>query len=179
MKRNELFKTLTELYGTEPDYPWHDWNAVLRHTNNKKWYAVVLEVQESKLGLTGDRIVDALNVKCDLQLIGSLRQQHGFYPAYHMNKDSWISILLDGSVPAEIILNLVDMSYQLTKEKIVKDAHKDLSQLALRNSSGGIERKNSSEKIIKIFEKVSLIYWRRHDKMSKQLSIYKGNDSRY
>lgn len=73
MKRNELFKTLTELYGTEPDYPWHDWNAVLRHTNNKKWYAVVLEVQESKLGLTGDRIVDALNVKCDPQLIGSLR----------------------------------------------------------------------------------------------------------
>ncbi|EJW92779.1 hypothetical protein EVA_19113, partial [gut metagenome] len=27
----ELFEWVKETYGTEPDYPWHDWNAVLRH----------------------------------------------------------------------------------------------------------------------------------------------------
>ena len=26
-------------YGTEPEYPWHDWNAVLRHNDNNKWYS--------------------------------------------------------------------------------------------------------------------------------------------
>lgn len=80
----------------------------------------MLEVQESKLELPSDWIVDVLNVKCDPLLLGSLRQQQGFYPAYHMNKESWISILLNVSVPAETILNLVDMSYQLTKKKVIK-----------------------------------------------------------
>ena len=61
--------------------------------------------------------MDVVNVKSDPLLIGSLRQQSGFFPAYHMNKDSWISIALDGSVPADTIMNLVDISYQLTKKK--------------------------------------------------------------
>ena len=100
MNRQEIFEWVKATYGTESDYPWNDWNAVLRHKDNNKWYGVVLEVAESKLGLTGDRIVDVLNVKCDPILIGSLRQQAGYFPAYHMNKESWISILLDGSVRA-------------------------------------------------------------------------------
>lgn len=116
MNRQEIFEWVKETYGTEPDYPWNDWNAVLRHKDSNKWYGVVLEVAESKLGLTGDKIVDVLNVKCDPILIGSLRQQKGYFPAYHMNKESWISILLDGSVPAEEIKNLIELSYNMTKK---------------------------------------------------------------
>ena len=76
-----------------------------------------MELPECKLGLPGERIVDVLNVKCDPILIGSLRQQKGFFPAYHMNKDSWISILLDNSVSADEIKNLIEMSYRLTMKK--------------------------------------------------------------
>jgi len=117
MNRQEIFEWVKETYGTEPDYPWSDCNAVLRHKDNKKWYGVVLKVEESKLGLTGDKMADVLNVKCDPILIGSLRQQKGYFPAYHMNKESWISILLDGSVPLDEIKNLIDLSYGLTKKK--------------------------------------------------------------
>lgn len=120
MNRQEIFEWVKETYGTEPDYPWNDWNAVLRHKDNNKWYGVVMEVAESKLGLTGDKIVDLLNVKCDPILIGSLRQQKGYFPAYHMNKDSWISILLDVSVPSDEIKNLIEMSYNLTKKRVSK-----------------------------------------------------------
>ena len=67
-----------------------------------------------------DKIVDLLNVKCDPILIGSLRQQKGYFPAYHMNKDSWISILLDGSVPSDEIKNLIEISYNLTKKRVSK-----------------------------------------------------------
>ena len=42
---------IRDRYGTEPEYPWHDWNAVLRHNDNNKWYGVVLEVSADKLGL--------------------------------------------------------------------------------------------------------------------------------
>lgn len=38
----------------------------------------VLEISEKKLGLTGEGIVDVINVKCDPVLIGSLREQSGF-----------------------------------------------------------------------------------------------------
>ena len=115
--RKELFEWVRETYGTLPDYPWDDWNAVLRHKENNKWYCLVMELPECKLGLPGERIVDVLNVKCDPILIGSLRQQKGFFPAYHMNKDSWISILLDNSVSADEIKNLIEMSYRLTMKK--------------------------------------------------------------
>lgn len=116
MERSELFEWVKETYGTAPDYPWNDWNAVLRHAENKKWYAVILEVPAQKLGLAGNRIIDILNVKSDPFLIGSLRSKQGYFPAYHMNKEKWLSIALDGSVPDDEINNLLDMSYKLTRK---------------------------------------------------------------
>lgn len=65
MTRQELFTWIRQQYGTEPEYPWHDWNAVLRHNDNNKWYGVVLEVSADKLGLPKAGIVDVLNVKSD------------------------------------------------------------------------------------------------------------------
>lgn len=43
------------------------------------------------------------------------RMQAGYAPAYHMNKEQWISILLDDSVATEKIRNLISMSYEMTK----------------------------------------------------------------
>lgn len=80
MTRQELFDWAKEQYGTEPEYPWKDKNAVLRHENNRKWYGVVLEVGREKLGLSGEGNVDVLNIKCEPMLIGSLRTQEGFFP---------------------------------------------------------------------------------------------------
>lgn len=118
MDRQEVFEWVEESYGTKPDYPWKDRNAVLRHKSNNKWYGVILEVSRRKLGLNEDELVDILNVKCDPEMIGSLRQQPGYFPAYHMNKEKWISILLDGTVPQTDITSLLDMSFELTRSPI-------------------------------------------------------------
>ena len=53
MTRQDVFSWCRHQYGTEPDYPWNDWNAVLRHTDNNKWYGVIIEVDRSKLGMDG------------------------------------------------------------------------------------------------------------------------------
>ena len=103
-----------ETFGTEPDYPWDDWNCVLRHKHNNKWYALVAEISERKLGLSSDRIIDVLNVKCDPLLIGSLRLKPGFFPAYHMNKLHWISVLLPDA-PDDVVQFLVNVSFEATK----------------------------------------------------------------
>lgn len=117
MTRQEVFTWCRQQYGTEPEYPWNDWNAVLRHTENQKWYGVILEVGRNKLGLSGDGEVDVLNVKCDPILIGSYRTQKGFFPAYHMNKENWLSVLLDKPELDEAIKELLTLSYNLTTSK--------------------------------------------------------------
>ena len=43
--------------------------------------------------------------------------QPGFLPAYHMNKQNWISIILDGSVPDDKIFPLLGLSYDSVAPK--------------------------------------------------------------
>ena len=117
MTRQELFTWIRQQYGTEPEYPWHDWNAVLRHNDNNKWYGVVLEVSADKLGLPEAGIVDVLNVKSDPLLIGSLRGQDGYFSAYHMNKEKWLSIQLGKPELDDAIKDLLSLSYELTAPK--------------------------------------------------------------
>ena len=84
---------------------------VTRHSGSGKWYALIGDVAREKLGLDGCERVDILNVRCGPLLAGSLRTEPGYFPAYHMNKGNWISILLDGTVPPEQIAPLLEMSY--------------------------------------------------------------------
>lgn len=120
MNREELEAYILSHYSTAPDYPWADTPraAVFRHTGNRKWFALLMEVPRDKLGLPGTEKLDIVNFKCDPILISSLRGETGIFPAYHMNKASWITVALDGSVPAETIELLLDVSYELTKPKI-------------------------------------------------------------
>ena len=126
MTRDELQRYIFDHYSTEPDYPWADApnHAVFRHGGNRKWFALVMEVPRDKLGLAGTEKLDIVNFKCDPILIASLRGEPGIFPAYHMNKSSWITALLDGSVPAETIELLLDVSYELTKPKPRRKAAK-------------------------------------------------------
>lgn len=117
MDRQQVFSYVKQRYHTLPDYPWADQNAVLRHRNNQKWYALIMEVSREKLGLLDEGTVQIMNVKCDPALIGSLRTREGYHPAYHMNKENWISVRLDGSVPENKIRSLIDESYGLTAAK--------------------------------------------------------------
>ena len=105
-------------WGTEPEYLWarNPDTAVLRHRDTKKWYGIFMRVSGDKLGEDADEICDILNVRCDPVMIGGLREQPGFYPAYHMNKEYWVSILLDGSVPEKQIRGLLALSFSLTEK---------------------------------------------------------------
>lgn len=126
MNRQNVLEWALDTYGTEAEYPWNDENAVLRHAANRKWYAVLLKVRRDRLGLDGSEEADVLNVKCDPLLIGSLLEQPGYFPAYHMSKEKWLSILLDGPAPDEEIKRLLDWSFDLTRPKVKrKRTHPD------------------------------------------------------
>ena len=114
MDREEIFEYVKKQYGTTPEYLWKSSpdSAVLRHKNGK-WYAVIMNVEKSKLGLSGDSTVEIMDVKCDPEMTSMIIQTYGFLPGYHMNKRHWITILLDGTVSESKILDFLDMSYDL------------------------------------------------------------------
>ena len=114
LKREEIYEYVKKQYGTVPEYLWKESpeSAVLRHKNGK-WYAVLMQVEKSRLGLEGDTKVDIIDVKCDPDMVGLLTQTYGFLPGYHMNKKYWITMLLDGTVSEAKILDFLDMSYDL------------------------------------------------------------------
>ncbi len=115
--REQLLEYVQQTYGAQADYPWARTPryAILRHANSRKWFAAIVDVPEDKLGLPGGRVVDAVNLKCGPQMAGSLRGQPGVFPGWHMNKEHWVTVLLDGPMPLADICALVDLSYQLTK----------------------------------------------------------------
>ena len=118
MTRQELFDWVKSEYGTLPEYQWAKFPryAVLRNGDNK-WYAVIMDIPKNKFDIDSDEVVDVLNVKADMMLIDMLVGKPGYYRAYHMNKNQWISIFLDGSVPDEVIKNLIAESYEKTSKK--------------------------------------------------------------
>ena len=74
---------------------------------------MIMTVEKSKLGLEGNDLVDIMDVKCDPEMTSMIIQTYGLLPGYHMNKQHWITILLDGSVSEAKTLDFLDMSYDL------------------------------------------------------------------
>ncbi len=124
MNRIQLSEYLTSSYGAQEEFLWESYPdcSVFRHASNKKWFAVLMEVPKSKLGLTAEGTLEIVNVKCDPRLTEALldtfKPGTGLYPAYHMNKKHWLSVALDGSVSDARIRSLLDASHALTAPKL-------------------------------------------------------------
>ena len=119
MTRESLKRYIEENYSVEADYPWrkHPSYEVFRHISTGKWFAVIMTITADKLGMDCKDNIDIVNLKCDDFLGESVKKMAGVFPAYHMNKQHWISVALDGSVDNDTIEMLLDMSYKLTGRK--------------------------------------------------------------
>ncbi len=118
--KDELMSFIPDFTGEKAEYPFGDDTAVFRHSDNRKWFAVLMNIPREKLGLFGTGNIDIVNFKCDPLLSRSLFREGGVFPAYHMNKEKWISVLLDGSAPSEKVKWLSEISFNLTAKKIRK-----------------------------------------------------------
>ena len=118
MTKQDFFKHCLSAYGTVPDYTFEgDFEtAVLRHGDNRKWYALVMRVSRRKFGQNSDESVDVVNMKLPSELFGSFGAADGVYPAYHMNKLHWISVILFDA-PDDLVQFLVNASFEATKAK--------------------------------------------------------------
>ncbi len=122
--KNEIMTYITKKYKADPEYLWKKYSdyAVFRHSDNRKWFAIIMDVDTKKLNLPGSGQIEIINVKVDdLMLRDILLRKPGYCPAYHMNKRNWITILLDGSVDFDEVSSMIDDSFLDTASKKKKD----------------------------------------------------------
>lgn len=90
--------------------------TVLRHADTKKWFGILLAVPKRYFG-EGEGSEVCLNAKCPPELSAMLRQSYaGVLPAYHMNKERWVTVRL-GGVPEEEVKNVLLLSRELTARR--------------------------------------------------------------
>ena len=122
--REQIFGYVFSKYGTLPEYLWIRFPdyAVFRHTDNRKWYGIIMNIARNKLGLDGKEQVDVLNVKLDDPfLIDMLVQQRGYCRGYHISRGNWVSILLDGTVPFADVCRWIDAGFVVTASNTKKE----------------------------------------------------------
>lgn len=114
----QIIKYVSFKYGDELEFLWDKFsdNAIWRRKDNKKWYAVLLTVNKSKLGLPSEERVEIIDLRTEPQNIDNIVDNEKIFRGYHMNKKHWITICLDGTVKAEEIEKMIDISYELARK---------------------------------------------------------------
>lgn len=95
--------------GTTSSYPFDETTLVFKVMN--KMFALFAE----------DATPIRINLKCNPEEAQILRGMHkSIMPGYHMNKEHWNTIILDDSLPDELIYKLIDDSYALVVKGLKK-----------------------------------------------------------
>ena len=101
-------------FGAEPDFPWPDTpDYCVFRCPNEKWFALVMRIKYRQLGLTGDEEVWVVNMKASQHEIPNLIDKKSIFPAWHMNKKHWITVLLTAATDFEKLCGLTQKSFEL------------------------------------------------------------------
>ena len=106
--KEEIIKYCLTLENTYKDCPFPDdfESVTMKHCKDKKWFALLMNVNNKLY----------LNVKTDPNYSDILRNTYDYIiPAYHMNKEHWNTIIIDEKVDEDLVKELIEQSYQLTK----------------------------------------------------------------
>ncbi|MCG9883836.1 MmcQ/YjbR family DNA-binding protein [Streptococcus suis] len=120
---NRIAQLIKEQWGDLPDYPFAKLPTygAFRHPNNNKWYALVSQIPRDKLDGSGSQEqLEIVNLKVDGREIAELLSQSGIFPAYHMSKKTWVSVLLDDTVEDQMVFDLLEKSRYLVGPKSYK-----------------------------------------------------------
>ncbi|WP_103623955.1 MmcQ/YjbR family DNA-binding protein [Campylobacter concisus] len=117
MKRSDVERYIKEKFDVlgEQIFPKYPKFSAFRHNKNKKWFALLLDISASKLGLESDEVTEVLNLKCSPNLAMVLVDEQQIFKAYHMNKKHWISVNLNSKISQKTVFDLIDESFTLSK----------------------------------------------------------------
>ena len=115
----EIISYINNKYNDSLEFLWEkfDDNAIVRRKDNRKWYCVFMKISRKKLGQESDEIVEIIDVRCNTNIIQGIVDYKSYFPAYHMNKKHWITILFDNSLDNNKIKEFIDNSFNLAGTK--------------------------------------------------------------
>lgn len=113
MNRDEVIAYCLAKPAAEETYPFGDGVMVVR-VGGKMFALVMLGGQ-------------SVNLKCDPDLALELRDRFAAVaPGYHQNKRHWNTVTLDGSVPDDELMEMIDHSYDLVFASLTKRVRESL-----------------------------------------------------
>ena len=133
---NRITDRIRENWHVQPEFPWekYEGNGTFKTAENGRWFAAILTVAFGKLDVEDDpehhhhkdEIVEVINLKAEPEHIKKLIQTKGICRAWHMNKKHWISLILDGRLTDDEVMELVRSSYELvSRAKATKPVRSD------------------------------------------------------
>ena len=113
----QIIEYVKKTYHDELQFLWKkSTNAVFKRQDNQKWYGAMLFVQKQKLGLTGDELIEIIDLRMKPDGLKEVVDHQKYFPGYHMNKSHWVTICLDDSVEMDEIIKRIDDSYDLANK---------------------------------------------------------------
>ena len=112
---NRICSLINDKYNVKPEFLWDSTPdaGVFRNARSNKWFGIIMCVSKNKIIGNDKKKIEVLNVNLSNDAKKQLENK-GIYPAYHMNKKYWISIILDDSLSDQTIMDLVDISYNIS-----------------------------------------------------------------
>ncbi len=166
--RETIVEYIRKKYKAEPEFLWKRFPnyAAFRHEDNRKWFALIMDVTRKNLGLGSEGKVDVINVKLDDPfLIDLLIGKPGYYRGYHVSRGHWLTVLLDGTVPAEDVCGLIDESFRVTASK--------QKQQKMRPPKEWIIPANPKYyDVVGAFERAEIIDWKQGAGIRKGDTVY-------
>ena len=109
---NRITKLIKEKYNVSPEFLWEKFSdfGIFRKQENKKWFAIIMNVNKNKFDSNENCEVEIINLKLDKKVNDVLKLK-GIYPGYHQNKKYWISIILDNTFSDDEIMKFIELSF--------------------------------------------------------------------
>lgn len=115
LQTQRIINYIKDNHNGELEFLWKKYSdsAIVRRKDNLKWYAVFMKLSKRKLGFNSDEIVEIMDLRFDKVKIDEAVDNLKYFPGWHMNKKSWITIILDNSIEDDELYKLIDDSYEL------------------------------------------------------------------
>ena len=115
--KDRILSYVHKKYKTKEEYPWDDMPEYYTLKVNGKWYLLYMNIKYESIDKNKKGMVDVINIKLDPIMIEKLIDNKAYFPAYHMNKKYWITILLDNNIDYEVVCTLIDQSFDIVSKK--------------------------------------------------------------
>jgi alkylated DNA nucleotide flippase Atl1 len=111
----EIIQAVYDTWGDNLEFLWDKFEstAIVRNKNTEKWYGLFMRIKADRLGIDSEKEVEVLNVHYYKDKTQDVVDNKSVFLGYHMNKKSWLSIILDGSLDNDKIMDFLKISYDL------------------------------------------------------------------